>query len=324
MKILLVGDKKLSNEVGAIIVTFNPDISGLKRNINAIYKQVDRVVIVDNGSNNLDSIKELLQTLRINIDIIDLGKNLGIAAAQNRAISSLDDLGFSWVVTLDQDSEMADESIQKLKVTSQYGDKDTGILAAQYNDSKWTEEQRKNKLDERYDKVVQKKMVIASGNLVNIKAWKAVQGYDEWMFIDQVDFDFNAKLLLAGYKIWQVNNVVMDHAVGDVIQKPMLSRVLLFPKKAIFSDHSAFREYYIQRNTIIYSKRYPEFRRHKYQVIVSMIQSRRILVYSEPRIKKLISAWKGIIDGVKYRPEDDTNFMEFRQSLNNRRTKNEN
>ncbi|WP_162624695.1 glycosyltransferase [Latilactobacillus sakei] len=314
----------MSNEVGAIIVTFNPDISGLKRNINAIYKQVDRVVIVDNGSNNLDSIKELLQTLRINIDIIDLGKNLGIAAAQNRAISSLDDLGFSWVVTLDQDSEMADESIQKLKVTSQYGDKDTGILAAQYNDSKWTEEQRKNKLDERYDKVVQKKMVIASGNLVNIKAWKAVQGYDEWMFIDQVDFDFNAKLLLAGYKIWQVNNVVMDHAVGDVIQKPMLSRVLLFPKKAIFSDHSAFREYYIQRNTIIYSKRYPEFRRHKYQVIVSMIQSRRILVYSEPRIKKLISAWKGIIDGVKYRPEDDTNFMEFRQSLNNRRTKNEN
>ncbi|WP_076647922.1 glycosyltransferase [Latilactobacillus sakei] len=314
----------MSNEVGAIIVTFNPDISGLKRNINAIYKQVDRVVIVDNGSNNLDSIKELLQTLRINIDIIDLGKNLGIAAAQNRAISSLDDLGFSWVVTLDQDSEMADESIQKLKVTSQYGDKDTGILAAQYNDSKWTEEQRKNKLDERYDKVVQKKMVIASGNLVNIKAWKAVQGYDEWMFIDQVDFDFNAKLLLAGYKIWQVNNVVMDHAVGDVIQKPMLSRVLLFPKKAIFSDHSAFREYYIQRNTIIYSKRYPEFRRHKYQVIVSMIQSRRILVYSEPRIKKLISAWKGIIDGIKYRPEDDTNFMEFRQSLNNRRTKNEN
>ncbi|WP_424349047.1 glycosyltransferase family 2 protein [Latilactobacillus sp. 5-91] len=314
----------MSNEVGAIIVTFNPDINGLKRNINAIYNQVDRVVIVDNGSNNLDDIKELLQVLKMNVDIIDLGQNLGIAAAQNRAISSLDDLGFNWVVTLDQDSEMAEKSIQKLKATSQYEDKDTGILAAQYNDSKWTEEQRKNKLDERYDQVVQKKMVIASGNLVNIKAWKAVQGYDEWMFIDQVDFDFNAKLLLAGYKIWQVNNVVMDHAVGDVIQKPMLSRLLLFPKKAIFSDHSAFREYYIQRNTIIYSKRYPEFRRHKYQVIVSMIQSRRILVYSGPRVKKLISAWKGIVDGIKYRPEDDIKFKEFRQSLNNRRTKNEN
>ena len=40
------------------IVTFNPDIERLNENISAIINQVDKVVVVDNGSENADDIKK--------------------------------------------------------------------------------------------------------------------------------------------------------------------------------------------------------------------------------------------------------------------------
>lgn len=297
------------NKIGAIIITYNPDVPRLRLNIKAICPQVGLVLIVDNGSNNIGMFDSI--NFSKNVKILKLGENKGIAAAQNAGIRYLEENDYDWVVTLDQDSVMPSEALEKMTATNQFKNKKTGILAAQYNDSKWTDAQRRLKV-EFNDNVIEKLRVIASGNLVRIAAWNFVGGFDEWMFIDQVDFDFNAKMVLAGYKVWQVNSVVMNHAVGEVIQKPILSRILLFPKSAIFADHSAFREYYIQRNTIIYAKRYPEFRRHRLQSLVSMVQSRRILVYSGPHFKKLAAAWRGIVDGVKYDPTKDKQFAEFR------------
>lgn len=302
-------------KIGALIVTFSPELLRLKENIDAIIKQIDQIVLVDNGSSNVDAIEKMAEPYGINV--IRLHNEHGIAGAQNEGMKFLMDAGMDWGLTLDQDSVLPKNGIEKYTKTPVFNDATTGILAAQYDDPNWTDDQRAAKLDSTGKAIVEKKMVIASGNLVKISAWKEVGGYDEWMFIDQVDFDFNAKLLIAGYKIWQVNEVVMNHEVGKVVQNKILAKILLFPKTAIFSDHSAFREYYIQRNTIVYSKRYPEFRRHRLQTLVSMIQSRRILVYSNP-LPKLFAAWKGIIDGIKYAPSLDVKFMAFRESVDNK------
>lgn len=72
-------------KIGALIVTYNPEISKLFSNINAISQQVDRVVVVDNGSINYKNIIEV--TNSFNIKMINLGKNLGVAAAQNIGMS---------------------------------------------------------------------------------------------------------------------------------------------------------------------------------------------------------------------------------------------
>lgn len=300
--------------ISAIIVTFNPNIPLLRNNLLAVLPQVDTVVIVDNGSKNNQEIIDCVSDNRVKV--LSLGNNLGIAAAQNKGMSYLEKQGAIWGLTLDQDSIIPDNMISMFKKSKHFSEENTGILAAQYNDPNWTKEQRDFKIVNN-DEDVERCMVIASGNLVRVAAWKIVDGYDEWMFIDQVDFDFDARMLLSGYRIWQVNSVIMTHEVGKVIQKPFLSTILLFPKTAVFSDHSSFREYYIQRNTIIYSKRYPEFRRHKFQVLVSILQSRRILVCNGPRIRKLLAAWRGIIDGIRYHPLKDEEFQKFRDGLNN-------
>lgn len=299
-------------KIGALIVTFNPDLKRLSDNINAIHNQVDVLVIVDNDSSNKKQIEELIKESKI--EIIELDHNMGIAAAQNIGMNFLQKEGATWGITLDQDSIVPLDMVSKYTHSKEFNDETTGILALQYLDPTWNEVQRRAKLKSKL-KNTEEIRVIASGNMVRIDAWRKVGGFDEWMFIDQVDFDFDAKVLLSGYKIWQINDIVMFHEVGKVIHNPILERLLLFPKKSVFSDHSSFREYYIQRNTIVHAKRYPEFRRHRFQVIVSMIQSRRILVYSAPRLKKLSAAWKGIIDGMKYNPKKDKNFQKFRKSL---------
>jgi rhamnosyltransferase len=42
----------------AAIVLFNPEIERLNQNIEAIFNQVDDVVLIDNGSSNLNEVKE--------------------------------------------------------------------------------------------------------------------------------------------------------------------------------------------------------------------------------------------------------------------------
>ena len=62
-------------KIGCIIVTFNPDIKQLVRNLASVSKQVSMVYIVDNGSYNYHNITGL-KKIYDNLKIIELKKNL--------------------------------------------------------------------------------------------------------------------------------------------------------------------------------------------------------------------------------------------------------
>ena len=111
--------------IGALIVTFNPDIEVLKSNVDAIAKQVDVLVIVDNGSNNLNEI----ETLDVE-NIIALGENKGIAYALNTGMEFLEERNMDWVLTLDQDSVVPQDLIEKFTTQEEFQKEKTAILAA--------------------------------------------------------------------------------------------------------------------------------------------------------------------------------------------------
>ena len=75
----------------------------LRDNINAIYSQVDKLIIVDNKSENLNDIEYFVEKYE-NIILIKNNDNLGIAKALNQIM----EVGLceraDWVLTLDQDS----------------------------------------------------------------------------------------------------------------------------------------------------------------------------------------------------------------------------
>lgn len=298
---------------GAIIVTFNPNINILKDNISSVINQVDTIVVLDNGSSNVKNIELLVKDINDDkIMLIQLHENLGIAKAQNIGMKIIEEQKLDWSFILDQDSVLPTDAICLYTGTKEFLAKDTAILSARHVDDKWNEAQRKSYFGELDMKVIPVKLVIASGNLVRVSAWRDVGGFDDDLFIDQVDFDFDAKLLLKDYKVYQVDAVVMKHQIGKTIQRPVLSKLLLYKSTTLFIDHSPFREYYIAKNSIIFAKRYPELRiKGNLQILKIILDTRKILGYEKPRWSKIFKSIKGIVAGLMYNPKKDIKFQLF-------------
>lgn len=299
--------------IAALIVTYNPNIKKLKSNITKIVSQVKYCLIVDNGSKNIQQIMEMV--LDVGVQILELGKNFGIAAAQNRGIEQLvRRVGCRWVLTLDQDSAIPSNMIDSY-IASQKMNNQTGIITCAYRDDAWSNQQKGKFLND--NKNIEKRdFSISSGNLINVAAWKRVGGFDEFLFIDMVDYDFDAKLILAGYKNWQINSVIMSHKIGKVVHHPILERALFLSDAGRLSDHVAFRQYYIYRNDIIFYKRYTMIFNRKFIGLKAFLATRRLLLFPNS-YRKIISAWKGIHMGIKYKPKMDDKFQQFMNTLPN-------
>ena len=95
------------------ITLFNPDVARLEENISSIYGQVDRVICVDNGSDNIKSIEDCVLKNWKNITIIKNGKNEGIAKALNQMFEFAIEQQYEYVLTLDQDSVCPDNIIEE-------------------------------------------------------------------------------------------------------------------------------------------------------------------------------------------------------------------
>ena len=105
--------KKNNVEVGAIVVSYNPEYSRLLSLCDSLSKQVDVIILVDNGSNNFISEKI---SIADNVIVISLRENQGIATAQNVGIKKIIDLGLKYVVFFDQDSIVPNGLIGCLKI----------------------------------------------------------------------------------------------------------------------------------------------------------------------------------------------------------------
>lgn len=281
-------------KIGCIIVTFNPDIKQLVRNLASVSKQVSMVYIVDNGSYNYHNITGL-KKIYDNLKIIELKKNTGIANAQNVGFNEFNKLEFDWVLTLDQDSVISEGYVSKLKLFTDQ--EKTGLVTGAYFDTKWNSEQIRSVRKKRSQKVEKINEEISSGNLISISAWKQVGGFDDQLFIDYVDFDFDYKLSEAGYYLYRVNDAEFEHEIGEPVSRGALTTVLFLNKKDLF-DHSAQRLFYMNRNRIIVRKRHRQFGSPLRMTIRELLNLREILVMGPPRSKKMKNAIAGILQGV--------------------------
>jgi rhamnosyltransferase len=228
--------------ITAGIVSYNPDITLLEENIKSIINQVDHIFVVDNGSNNIDKVHALIR-IYSDVSITENTSNYGIAKALNQVFDASQKYGAEWVITLDQDSNCPDGFVKGL-CTCNDNSRKIGIIAPTIID--------RNVGMVGHDPVndIQEvRTCITSGALTNVNAWADIDGFDEKMFIDSVDFDFCYRLRKAGYKVLQTSKVHLIHSIGDAKEHRFL-----FWK---FNDleHSAFRDYYIAQNNIYYPKK---------------------------------------------------------------------
>lgn len=271
----------MNEKICAGIVLYNPDIDRLKENIEAIVEQVQVVYLQDNGSSNISHVEEFIKKQN-KVILLKNPTNKGIAWALNRLCERGLKDGFDWILTLDQDSVCPENMISSFECYL----KNTDMLCPKIVDRNY------GLLDGSNLETEIVKECITSGCLLKLQSWEKINGFDEVMFIDGVDFEFCYRLGKAGMKILRVNGIILYHEIGNISTRKF------FGLRVIVKNHSSFRKYYISRNIIYMARK----RKNILLIIKGILQEIKllgiVLLYEEDKKNKIISILKGICDGI--------------------------
>lgn len=194
--------------IAAGIVIFNPENTDrILAAIKALCKQVGQIYVYDNST------EKIQLTFPYPIIYITENTNKGIAYALNKIMERAQNDGYSWVLTMDQDSILPDGIIDAYRrIIIKY--KKLGIVCPQIIDSRRSYmEIKKEPLEESIE------FCITSASCTSLDAWNHIGKFDEWLFIDLVDNEFCKRLIVSGYQIIRLNQYILDQELGKIIPK---------------------------------------------------------------------------------------------------------
>lgn len=271
------------------IVTFNPDISQLQTNLAFFCSEKKKVIVVDNGSGNIRDIRKICEQLN-NVILLSCSTNEGIAKALNRAFAFAKQNNYSWVLTLDQDSEVDLNLLNQFRKCPE--STTVGIYCPRIYDfvsGEYWPEVKSNSQE-----VVEIDKCITSGALTSVRAWSEINGFDNYLFIDEVDNDFCFRLRKRKYKIVLLCNALLKHKIGRTKVIKLLGR------KIFIRNHSAMRKFYITRNRLYLDKKY--YGHIKVQTaIMTVLFIIKTLVFEDQKLAKFFASNKGIIYAIKHK-----------------------
>jgi len=197
------------------------------------------IIVVDNGSDNLGEIEELLKRFP-NSRLIELGANYGLYAAANAGIEKAK--GADWVLFLNPDSRVLCDPAEVVGIAPQEG---TGAIAL-------SPDTRRS--EEKFEAV---DLNMSNGMLVKATLLEQGLKYDESFFIDQGDFEFSWQIRHMGKRILVTNARCLDHVLG--IRRKFLG---------YYSYEPAWRLYFIGKDsTRLFLTRKLSFRKWVGQLI---------------------------------------------------------
>lgn len=266
------------------IVLYNPQLERLKQNISSIINQVDKVILIDNGSKNINLIKKEFECIK-KIELISNSYNLGVARALNQIIEWGIINRYKWCLTLDQDSICPEGIIEEYEKFININDKIAILCPVIYDIN--LKSTFKNY--EKTEFINDSQEVITSGCYINLEICKDLGFFDEKLFIDFVDIEYNERVLRNGYKIMRVNSIKILHEVGHM-------RMYKFGEiKIKCSNHSAFRRYYMVRNRLYFKRKYYGTVAFLKEWIRLLLGTIKIIIFENDRYNKL----KATINGLK-------------------------
>lgn len=294
--------------VCVIMPVFHADISLLDNVLQAASRQVEGLVIVDNGPQSQVSswLKNNCQVP--NLVVMEPPKNIGVAAAFNKALALVRQGDFSHVLLLDQDSVPSDGMVnllvdalelleaQKVKVGAvgpRHVDPRTGESSYALKSGVFGFRRHQCK-SEAATECLEADFLISSGTLISLATLDDVGTWDERLFSDHVDTEWFLRARAKRYVSFVACSAMMEHCLGNDVRRIWVGRWKNVP------CHRPMRYYYIFRNSILlYRRDY---------VPPSWISSdiRRLLATGvvcllaiPPRGRNALMIMEGIWDGIK-------------------------
>jgi rhamnosyltransferase len=240
--------------VCAVIVTYHPDLGVLRSAVTAIHGQVQRIVIVDNGSPE-DTVSRLRHIAAdVGAHLIPSPKNLGVAAGHNLGIAWARRQGCTHVLLLDQDSVAGPNMVAEL-LAAHRDLTARGVRVAAVG-PRYVDSRQNNPppfLQIKGLRLIRHQCLpdsgalpvdylISSGSLISLATLKVVGPMREDLFIDYVDIEWGLRARHHSFQSYGVCSAKMEHSLGE---KP----VKLF--KRSIAIRGPLRHYYQFRNAIL-------------------------------------------------------------------------
>lgn len=274
----------MAASIAAVVVLYHPSDDVIS-NIYSYINDIDKLIVVDNSDQkNLTVIRPLI--LNSKIHYIDNYGNQGIAHALNKGAHKAIELGYKWLLTMDQDSHFSNGMVLKMVNYIQTHETENISIIAPFHANKYHLKAPSN------DIVLPVLTTMTSGNLLNLKIYTKIGGFLEDLFIDYVDNEYCLRSHLMGYKIIQINHAILNHNLGN------LKRHQFLWKSFLSTNHSPIRRYYAFRNRFKTIKMYEKYfndycRSEKTRFIIDIII---IFLYETKKWTKFKMMFKGYLD----------------------------
>ena len=224
----------------AVIVAYYPD-EELEFRLPVLLQQVEALLVVDNTPIGVCRKQLMPLSQRPGMKIVENNKNIGIAAALNQGLEHARTLGCTWLLTLDQDTRCDANMVDILLRTYVLCNQKPAVIGSNYLDPQL---KRLAIPAPRKPTCLERKTVITSGSLINVKIANEVGGFRADYFIDQVDHEFCLRMRTRGHRVVISGTPTMTHSVGT-------SGGVTLPFLGTQPNHPPSRKYYIARNSIV-------------------------------------------------------------------------
>lgn len=260
------------------VIAYNPDDEQIERmkNLSAI---APYLIVADNSEQPAEPIEKS--------DWIEMVGNKGVGAALNACAQRALEMGYDWLLTLDQDTEIDKETLDTyIEAFRKFDDKDFTAVAAPLlddRDGKQESEGSVRDLD----------LVMTSCNLLNLHIWKDIGGFTEELFIDEVDHEYCLNARWHGYRVVRLLDARIRHYPGHLMtletrHGPTL--VSWHPPKRLF--YIARNYWYIKRK---YGKVFPGIVRERGTLVKA--KYKEYLRYHPNKLRSLWALVSGTFDG---------------------------
>lgn len=264
-----------------VVLVYYKGLESVITKISALACYVDCILVIENGiyPEYANIIKKI--ELIPNVTVLNNAQNMGIAYALNQGLQFAEQERKDLLLTLDQDSHIDIDAIQKLVSCIDLSKKIISVGPYYGN----------NENAETKNKYVN--YLITSGNVVHVGKSNEIGGYANKLFIDCVDIEFSFRVLTQGYKMIKVGGAFLKHKIGEYEISPILRIKHL--------AHSPMRYFFIYRNQIFVFKTF--FSKLPVISIILLlglcIITVKLLFLERNRICKIRYAYKGLFAGIR-------------------------
>ena len=234
--------------IAGVVTLYNPN-DDVYENIMTYIHALDILYVMDNSEHiNKDVVRKI--NCLPNVEYIKNECNLGIAEPLNMALDKAR-FKYQWLLTMDQDTSFYSGRIEKyFDFLFHVNEKRNYAITCLRNGQETLEMET--------SETIYIERAITSGMILNVQIAYDCGGFDEKLFIDEVDHEFCYRCNNMGYKLQLYPVCIMKHTIGEPeyinIAKPLS---WIFGKKTFEAyNEKPFRLYYIYRNSLYVAFRY--------------------------------------------------------------------